>query len=157
MNLVFGRRAAAVLATTLALPLAVGGAIGTPPQEPGAVERAAGSLDSFSRTRDRVNDMNVEARVYGRIHWDKLLTTSSLSLSVEARGIVTLRGAVPNDEAKNRAVELAADTVGVSRVIDQLVVQTPAATTTTTTTTTTVKPTPAPAPAPKPARTPDEN
>ena len=90
--------------------------------------------------------MNVEARVYGRLHWDKLLTTSSLSLSVEARGIATLRGAVPNAEAKKRAVELAANTVGVSRVIDQLVIQIASAATTTTTTTTTVKPTPKPAP-----------
>jgi len=171
MKIVFGRRAAALLATTLTL--AVGGAFALAPQEPGTVEGAVGRAaekldeagrqikqglergfgtardavrDSFSRTRDRVNDMNVEARVYGRIHWDKLLTTSSLSLSVEARGIVTLRGAVPDAEAKKRAVELAADTVGVSRVIDQLVIQTPSAATTTTTTTTTVKPAPKPAP-----------
>jgi hypothetical protein len=169
MQLVNGRRTWSLVALTLALGASL--AIG---QEPGPVERAAEKLDeagrqlkqglergfgtardavreSFSRTRDRVNDMNVEARVYGRLHWDKLLTTSSLTLSVEARGIVTLRGAVPSADAKKRAVELAADTVGVSRVIDQLVIQSAAEKVeTTTTTTTTVKPKPAPAPAPPP-------
>ncbi|MDR3618353.1 MAG: BON domain-containing protein [Paludisphaera borealis] len=175
MKAFLGRRAATLLASTLALilALAAGGAFGMIPQEPGAVERAGEKLDEagrqikqslergfgtardavreqFSRTRDRVNDMNVEARVYGRLHWDKLLTTSVLELTVEARGIVTLRGSVPTAKAKKRAVELAIDTVGVTRVIDQLAVQTPTSETTTTTpgttTTTTVKPAPAPAP-----------
>jgi hyperosmotically inducible protein len=171
MKTYVGRRAAALLASTLALipALAVGGGFGMIPQEPCAVERAGEKLDEagrqikqslergfgtardavreqFSRTRDRVNDMNVEARVYGRLHWDKLLTTSTLELTVEARGIVTLRGSVPNAKAKKRAVELAVDTVGVARVIDQLAVQGPTSETEATTTTTTVKPAPAPAP-----------
>jgi hyperosmotically inducible periplasmic protein len=146
MKAVIGRRAALLFVSTLAL--AVGGAFGMIQQEPGPVERAGEKLDEagrqirkgfergfgtardavreqFSRTRDRVNDMNVEARVYGRIHWDKLLTTSTIELTVEARGIVTLRGSVPNAKAKKRAVELAVDTVGVSRVIDHLAVQSP--------------------------------
>ncbi len=171
MKSLIGRRPASLLASTLALlsTLAVGGAFGMIQQEPGAVERAAEKLDEagrqikeslgrgfgtardavreqFSRTRDRVNDMNVEARVYGRLHWDKLLTTSTLELTVEARGIVTLRGSVPNAKAKKRAVELAVDTVGVARVIDQLAVQGPTSETEITTpATTTVKPAPVPA------------
>lgn len=115
-------------------------------QEPGAIERAGEKLDqagrsilggverglkrtgeavrdSFEKTRVRVNDMNVEARVYGRIHWDKMLESSPIDLSAEAQGIVTLRGSVPSEEARKRAVDLAADTVGVTRVIDQLAVQ----------------------------------
>lgn len=115
-------------------------------QEPGPIERAGEKLDqagrnlrdglerglkrtgeavreSFENTRARVNDMSVEARVYGRLHWDKMLESSPIQLTVEAQGIATLRGSVPSEEAKKRAVELAADTVGVSRVIDQLAVQ----------------------------------
>ncbi len=118
-------------------------------QEPGPIERAGEKIDqagrnifgglergfnrtrdavteSFDRTRARVDDMNVEARVYGRIRWDKTLQSSPISLSSEARGIVTLRGSVPSEEARKRAVDLAADTVGVVRVVDQLVVPTAA-------------------------------
>jgi len=163
------------VSSLLALLLAVGGAFGMISQEPGVVERAAGKLDSagrqikegfergfgtardavreqFSRTRDKVNDMNVEARVYGRLHWDKLLTTSVLELTVEARGIVTLRGSVPTAKAKKRAVELAVDTVGVTRVIDQLAVQgstSEAEPTKIETNAAEVGPSPAPAPAPE--------
>jgi hypothetical protein len=172
------------VSTLLALPLAVGGAFGMiQQQEPGVVERAAEKLDAagrqiregfergfgtardavreqFARTRDKVNDMNVEARVYGRLHWDKLLTTSVLELTVEARGIVTLRGSVPSARAKKRAVELAADTVGVARVIDQLAVQggTPEAESPKTETNAdAIRPSPTRAPSPAPASEPEED
>lgn len=115
-------------------------------QEPGPIERAGEKLDeagrsvisgverglnrtreavreSFEKTRVRVNDMSVEARVYGRLHWDKMLESSTLDLASEAQGIVTLRGSVPSAEAKKRAVDLTTDTVGVTRVIDELAVQ----------------------------------
>lgn len=172
-------------ALALVPTLAVGVAFGMfPQQEPGVAERAAGKLDAagrqigealgrgfgtardavreqFSRTRDKVNDMNIEARVYGRLHWDKLLTTSVLELTVEARGIVTLRGSVPNAKAKNRAVELAADTVGVTRVIDQLAVQESSDEDEPTRIETNAeavrrRPAPARAPAPAPADSPEE-
>ncbi|WP_337173317.1 BON domain-containing protein [Paludisphaera sp.] len=116
-------------------------------QEPGPIERAGERLDeagrsvisgverglnrtreavreSFEKSRVRINDMGVEARVYGRVHWDKMLESSTIDIAAEADGIVTLRGSVPSDEARTRAVELATDTVGVARVIDELAVQT---------------------------------
>ncbi|MDG3004941.1 BON domain-containing protein [Paludisphaera mucosa] len=142
-------------AAALGTMLAVGGpaARAQAQQEPGAIERAGEKLDeagrslrqglergfnrtkevvreSFEKTRARVNDMNIEARVYGRLHWDKMLETSTFDLSSEAQGIVTLRGSVPTVEARKHAVALAADTVGVTRVIDQLAVQTGSETTT---------------------------
>ena len=49
--------------------------------------------------------MDVASRVYGRLHWDKTLTTSTLDLDVKG-GVATLRGAVPDAKAKE-AVELA--------------------------------------------------
>ena len=88
------------------------------------IDSARGAVrETFAQTQDRVHEMSVEARVYGRLHWDKMLTSSSLELSAEARGIVTLRGTVPSKEARERAVQLTMDTVGVTRVIDQLNVQ----------------------------------
>lgn len=123
------------------------------------IEGARGAVrEQFAQTRDRVHEMSVEARVYGRLHWDKLLVDSDLDLSAEARGIVTLRGTVPSNEARQRAVRLTTDTVGVSRVIDQLNVQaTPKANSKpkVKVKTTTPAPDPAPAPVDEPAPRPE--
>jgi hyperosmotically inducible periplasmic protein len=75
----------------------------------------------FTKIRAAVHDMGIMSRVYGRLHWDKALTTGDLDLKVEA-GTVTLRGVVPSPEARTKAVTLARDTVGVTRVIDELTV-----------------------------------
>ncbi|WP_165073182.1 BON domain-containing protein [Paludisphaera rhizosphaerae] len=152
-------------AATLGAMLAVGGASAWGLQEPGPIERAGASLDeagrslrqglergfnrtreavreSFERTRDKVNDMSIEARVYGRLHWDKMLESSTFDISSEGPGILTIRGSVPSAEARKHAVDLAADTVGVTRVVDQLAVQT---------TTRTIESETAPAPGSTPA------
>jgi hypothetical protein len=65
--------------------------------------------------------MGVYSRVYSRIHWDKTLHASNVLLRAEG-GLITLRGVVPDDAAKTKAVTLAAETVGVTRVINQLTV-----------------------------------
>ena len=78
--------------------------------------------EQFVRARSSVHNMDVASRVYGRLHWDKSLATSSLDLDVKG-GVVTLRGSVPDAKAKVKAVELAADTVGISSVINQLAIQ----------------------------------
>ncbi len=78
--------------------------------------------DEFSKARDAVHNMSIETRVYGRLHWDKALTTSTLEIDVKS-GVVTLRGSVPSARARLKAVELAADTVGITKVIDQLSIQ----------------------------------
>ncbi len=88
--------------------------------------------EQFARTRTSVHNMGVESRVYGRIHWDKALVDASIDLSGGDEGVITLNGTVADAKAKARAVELARDTVGVTKVVDQLAVR-PAASTTTTT------------------------
>ena len=82
--------------------------------------------------------MDIASARYGRLHWDKTLTTSTLDLDVQG-GIATLRGTVPDAKAKVKAVELAEDTVGVSKVIDQLTIQPAPRTTPDTSTNTTPK------------------
>ncbi len=77
--------------------------------------------EEFAKSRAAVHDMGIMSRVYGRLHWDKALTTSDLDLKVDA-GIVTLRGAVSCPEARAKAVTLTEDTVGVVKVIDELTV-----------------------------------
>jgi hypothetical protein len=77
--------------------------------------------DGLVKARDSVQGMGIYSRVYSRIHWDKTLHATNIMLRAEG-GVITLRGVVANDAAKTRAISLAADTVGVTRVINQLTV-----------------------------------
>jgi hypothetical protein len=104
----------------------------------GVAERAGEALDNAGRSirrgvenaiergRAPIYDRQLLARVFGRIQWDKTLTGSTLDLEVRDEGIVILRGAVATPEAKDRAVLLARDTIGVTQVIDELSVLPPA-------------------------------
>src|SRR4051794_4052096 len=80
--------------------------------------------EQFAKVRDSVHNMGIETRVYGRLHWDKALTSSALDIEVKG-GVVTLRGSVPDAKARLKAVDLAADTVGITKVIDQLTILPP--------------------------------
>jgi hypothetical protein len=90
--------------------------------------------DGFNKTRESVQGMGLIPRVYGRLHWDKALHSSTLFIKAEG-GTVTIRGLVPDDAARAKAVALVKDTVGVSHVIVQISVVSPSEPTTTTTTT----------------------
>ncbi len=135
MRRVYGIAVVASLALGLATWVGMAGA-----QQDGAAARAGEKLDEvgrkirrglekaedavregFHKTRDSVHSMGVISRVYGRLHWDKALHSSTLTLKVED-GVVTLRGAVPSKAAKTKAVTLAAETVGVTKVIDELTI-----------------------------------
>jgi hypothetical protein len=85
--------------------------------------------DGFARTRESVQGMGLVPRVYGRLHWDRALHTSPIFVKAEG-GAVTIRGTVPDEAAKAKAISLAHDTFGVTRVIVQLNVAAPSAETT---------------------------
>jgi hyperosmotically inducible protein len=125
---------------SLALGVAMWAGISRAQQQEGAAARAGEKLDeigrkirkglekaedsvreAFHKSRDSVHGMGVMSRVYGRLHWDKALHASTLFLKVED-GVVTLRGVVPNKDARTKAVKLAVETVGVTKVIDELTV-----------------------------------
>lgn len=76
----------------------------------------------FQKTRTGVHNMEIVSRIYSRLHWDKALTTSNIELEVQAGGVAILTGIVPDGAAKTKALSLAADTVGVIQVVDQLTV-----------------------------------
>jgi hyperosmotically inducible periplasmic protein len=75
--------------------------------------------EGFTKTRDSVQGMGILSRVYGRVHWDKALHSSSILVKAEG-GSITIRGMVPDEATKAKAIDLVKDTVGVTRVIDQL-------------------------------------
>ncbi len=84
------------------------------------LENAGESVrEGFARSRDMVLGMGVLARVYSRLHWDKTLNSSNIVLRADG-GAITVRGMVPDEAARKRAIALTADTVGVTRVIDQM-------------------------------------
>ena len=124
------------LATTLVLAAALAPACLVRAQ--GVAERVGEGLDNagrgirngvrgaFARTQNTVHNQDILSRVYSRIHWDKTLVGSTLELEVLDGGTAVLRGGVTDPAAKQRAVILARDTVGVTQVVDQLTVLPPA-------------------------------
>jgi hypothetical protein len=114
----------------------------TPPSAPpatsdtqsGVGERVGESVDrgltrlgeklrrGWADIRRSVDELTVQGRVYGRIHWDKQLANAAIEISVENENIVTLTGTVADASARHNAVALAENTVGVGKVIDHLTV-----------------------------------
>jgi hypothetical protein len=75
--------------------------------------------EGYAHTRAAVHQMGLIPRVYGRLHWDRELQMCHFVLKADG-GTVTVRGIVPDDSARNKAIMLIKDTVGVRGVIDQL-------------------------------------
>ena len=82
--------------------------------------------ESFARTKTSVQNMGIESRIYGRLHWDKDLNGSLIELEVKDASVAILKGVVPTAAIRSKAVALARDTVGVTQVIDQLSISVPA-------------------------------
>jgi len=90
----------------------------------GGLNRAGqDAKERFASAKTSVQNMGVESRVYGRLHWDKALNDATIELAMSQEGVVTLNGSVATAKAKARAVELARETVGVTEVVDQLAVR----------------------------------
>jgi len=84
----------------------------------GAKESVRGQ---YQRTRESIHNMTVEHRVYGRLHWDKALVGSKIELVAGKQdGVIIVRGTVADARAKAKAIELTADTVGVTQVVNEL-------------------------------------
>ena len=74
----------------------------------------------FETVRGEVNRMGMAPRVYSRIHWDRALNSSRIEVHSLRGGAVLLRGTVPDQAARERAVALARDTMDVNEVVDEL-------------------------------------
>jgi osmotically-inducible protein OsmY len=77
----------------------------------------------YEKARTSIHNMGVSSRVYGRLHWDKALSGAKVDVDVRQDGVATLTGSVPDAIARAKAVELTRDTVGVTKVVDRLVMQ----------------------------------
>jgi hyperosmotically inducible periplasmic protein len=107
------------------------------PPPPGAAEKIGEKIDrgltqigaelsqAWTEVRKGVEKMGVQGRVYGRLRWDKALESSVLDIDVRDNQIVVLKGHVTNEAAKQKAEQLAGETIGVTSVINDLAVTAP--------------------------------
>lgn len=106
-----------------------------PVQQDGFVERlgeqvdrgidrlSSEAIEGWQSLRRSVDRFGVQARVYSRLRWDKEIATADIDVKVEEEGVVVLRGAMRDEQAKRKAVQLAQDTIDVQKVVDQLSVR----------------------------------
>jgi len=76
----------------------------------------------WEEMRKSVEKMGVQGRVYGRLHWDKALEGATLEINVRDAQVVVISGKVASAAAKQKAEDLARDTVGVGSVVNELTV-----------------------------------
>ncbi len=100
----------------------------------GPLQRAGQALDRTGKNiRSRVEteiargqaaaeERDVLHRVLRRIEWDKRFAGSTLRLESRPGGTMILRGSVLNAQVKQQAVDLVANTIGVTAVVDELAV-----------------------------------
>src|SRR5205085_1464034 len=122
------------LGVCLLCAAAVAQAPQSPQPQPGTAAQIGDKIDrglsqigaelsqAWADVRKSVEKMGVQGRVYGRLHWDKALEGANLEISVSENQAVVLSGNVASAAAKQKAEELARDTVGVSSVVNELTV-----------------------------------
>jgi hyperosmotically inducible protein len=71
----------------------------------------------------RSTDASIETSVQARLHTERTTRGDDIDVSA-ADGIVTLRGTVDSDAARQQALQIARGTEGVTRVEDQLTIRT---------------------------------
>ncbi|MEX2113114.1 MAG: BON domain-containing protein, partial [Pirellulales bacterium] len=114
--------AAAMISTVLLATIGSPAARAEPPQN--ADESFGQKLDrgldklgkelrqGWAEVRVAIDKMGVEARVYGRLHWDKDLNSATIDILVRDSNTVVLKGSVPTAEARDKALQLTQDTTG---------------------------------------------
>jgi hyperosmotically inducible protein len=123
------------LALCLMYAVAVGQAPQPQPAQPGTAAKIGEKIDrglneigselsqAWADVRKSVEKMGVQGRVYGRLHWDKALEGAKVDINVRDNQVVVLSGNVASAAAKEKAEQLARDTVGVNSVVNELSVK----------------------------------
>jgi osmotically-inducible protein OsmY len=81
----------------------------------------AAACQQGSVTRTDVSDAATTAKVKTALAADPTVSATSINVDTSA-GVVTLTGKVPDEQARQKALELARATSGVTRVTDQLTI-----------------------------------
>ena len=79
--------------------------------------------DTADRARDALQEGGITAKVKSKISLDDTLEGAEISVSTD-NDVVTLKGDVLTGAQRQRAIQLARETDGVARVVDELTVRT---------------------------------
>ncbi|MFQ3650287.1 MAG: BON domain-containing protein [Gemmataceae bacterium] len=70
--------------------------------------------------RGALGETSLAARVETRLRWDRFLANQAIEVMQSGTATVTLKGQLPEEGMRVRAVEIARATLGVDRVVDEL-------------------------------------
>ena len=90
--------------------------------ERGGRYAAASLADLVFQQRSSVRNLGLAQQLETRLWQDKRLVAEGIVVEVEEGGTAVLKGLVPDQDHKEKAVALARETRGVERVVDQLAV-----------------------------------
>jgi len=90
--------------------------------EQGVGKAAEKTSDAVGRAGDKMSDASITTGVKSGLTGEPLLRDSSIDVDTKDH-VVTLKGTVASDAAKARAAAIAADSKGVTRVLNQLLVK----------------------------------
>ena len=84
---------------------------------------AAMFRDCLAQERSSVRGLGLAEQIETRLWQDKRLVAEGIIVEVEEEGTAVLKGIVPDEGNKEKAVSLARDTRGVERVVDELAIR----------------------------------
>jgi osmotically-inducible protein OsmY len=84
-----------------------------------AKKGAAKTKQAVSKTGEAITDGWITSRIKTKFLGEESLRASSINVDTNDH-VVTLKGAVPNEAARSKAVALAKEVEGVNRVVDNL-------------------------------------
>jgi BON domain len=84
---------------------------------------AATLRDCISFDRSAVRKLGLSQQIETRLWQDKRLVAGEIIVEVDDGGTAILKGIVPDEDHKDRAVALARDTRGVEKVVDELAIR----------------------------------
>jgi len=90
--------------------------------EEGVGKAADKTSNAVGKAGDKLSDASVTTGVKTGLTGEALLRDSAIDVDTQNH-VVTLRGTVPSAAAKARAAAIAADTKGVTRVVNELIVK----------------------------------
>ncbi len=82
-------------------------------------------VGGWHAARGSLGDATLDSRVQTRLKWDKLLANADIQVKTTAPGVVELQGMVADESQRQRAMELANSTDGITSVTNSLEVAGP--------------------------------
>jgi hyperosmotically inducible protein len=80
---------------------------------------AAKTKDALSKTGENITDGWITSRIKTKFMADEVMRASAINVDTNDH-VVTLKGAVPDEAARTKAIAIAKDVEGVNKVVDKL-------------------------------------